>query len=188
MKKNQEFEVTCTDLSDLGFGIAHHDGMTIFVSDLLPEETALIHLLKVQKTYAIGKVIKRLTTSPNRTTPICPKANRCGGCQLMHIQYPAQLQYKEKQLKDLFTNVSKDTKVLPPLGMKEPYFYRNKAQFPIAIKDGKIISGFYKPRSNDIVPVEECFIQSKKINEIYQWLLAHLTLDQAKFLRHLFIR
>ena len=188
MKKNQELEVTCTDLSDLGFGIAHHDGMTIFVSDLLPEETALIRILKVQKTYAIGKVIKRLTTSPNRTTPICPKANCCGGCQLMHIQYPAQLQYKEKQLKDLFASVSKETKVLPPLGMKEPYFYRNKAQFPIAVKDGKIISGFYKPRSNDIVPVEECFIQSKKINEIYQWLLAHLTLDQAKFLRHLFIR
>lgn len=188
MKKNQEFEVTCTDLSDLGFGIAHHDGMTIFISDLLPQEKAMIRIIKVQKTYAIGKVIKRLETSTERTTPICPKANSCGGCQLMHIAYPAQLKYKEKQLKDLFASVSLDTKVLPPLGMEDPYFYRNKAQFPIAVKDGKIISGFYKPRSNDIVPMEECFIQSKKINEIYQWLLKNLSLEQAKPLRHLFLR
>lgn len=188
MKKNQEFEVTCTDLSDLGFGIAHHDGMTVFVSDLLPQEKALVRIIKVQKTYAIGKVIKRLETSPKRTTPICPKANSCGGCQLMHITYPAQLKYKEKQLQDLFRNVSPETKVLPPLGMKDPYFYRNKAQFPIAVKDGKIISGFYKPRSNDIVPIEKCFIQSKKINEIYQWLLENLTFEQAEPLRHLFLR
>ncbi len=188
MKKNDEFELECTDLSDQGFGIGHHDGMTIFVSDLLPDEKARIRIIKVQKTYAIGKVIERIHTSSDRTEPVCAKAGKCGGCALLHLRYDKQLDYKEKQLKDLFSKVDPQIEVLPPLGMETPYYYRNKAQFPIGVQGGKVVGGFYRARTNEIVPVDECRIQSKEINAIYKWVLDHLSVRQAQNLRHLFIR
>lgn len=188
MKKNDEIELECTDLSDQGFGIGHHEGMTVFVDDLLPKEKARVRIIKLAKTYAIGKVIERLLTSKDRIEPVCSQAGRCGGCALMHLDYNRQLKYKEKQLNDLFHAVDPGIDVRPVLGMAIPYHYRNKAQFPIQVKDGKVIGGFYKARTNDIVPVRSCMIQSEKINAIYQWLLDHLTLQQAGSLRHLLIR
>lgn len=188
MKKNQETELVCTDLSDQGFGIGHLDGKTIFVSDLLPNERARIRIIKDKKTFAIGKVIERTVTSSDRIEPRCKQSGRCGGCALQHMNYSAQLKYKEKQLKDLFFKAAPEAKVLPVAGMHDPYYYRNKAQFPIALVDGKVTGGFYKARTNEIVPVRDCLIQSKKINVIYQWLLDHLEADSARALRHLFIR
>lgn len=188
MKKNDELTLTCTDLSDLGFGIAHHDGMTIFVSNLLPGEKARVRLIRVQKTWAIGKVMERMTTSPDRTDPRCEKAGICGGCSLMHLTPAAQKKYKEKQLNDLFHAVSPSIEVLPLLTMENPWHYRNKAQFPVGVKDGQVIGGFYRPRSNTIVPIRDCLIQSEKINEVYRWLLDALRPEQAENLRHLLIR
>lgn len=188
MKKNDEIELVCTDLSDQGFGIGHHEGMTVFADNLLPGEKARVKVIKLSKTYAIGKVVERLITSKDRIEPACAQANRCGGCALMHLKYDRQLDYKEKQLKDLFHAISPEIEVLKPLGMAVPYHYRNKAQFPVRIQNGKVEGGFYRARSNDIVPVRECMIQSEKINEIYQWLLDHLSLDQAGSLRHLLLR
>lgn len=188
MKKNDELILECTDLSDLGFGICHKDGLTIFVSNLLPGEEARVRLIKLAKSWAIGKVMERLRTSKQRVEPKCDKAGICGGCALMHLAPDAQLEYKEKQLKHLFQDVDPAIQVLPVLGMEDPYYYRNKAQFPVGIQNGKVVGGFYRPKSNTIVPVEECKIQSKAINEVYRWLMDHLSPEQAEHLRHILLR
>lgn len=188
MRKNDEFDLVCTDLSDQGFGIGHHEGMTVFVSGLLPEEKARVHIVLVKKDYAIGKIVRLEQESADRVTPSCDAAARCGGCSLMHLRYPAQLEWKAKGLRTLFGRVDPSIQVLDPIGMDEPYYYRNKAQFPIAVKDGKIIAGFYRPKSNTIVPIEECKIENREINAIFGWLIEHLDLEQARELRHLFIR
>lgn len=188
MKKNQEFELEITDISDQGFGIGHYQGMTIFVSNLLPKEKALVRVIKVEKTYAIARVMKLIKQSDERVQPLCDQAGRCGGCAFMHLNYPSQLAYKHKQLMDLFNKVSAKIEVLPILAMEDPYYYRNKAQFPIGVQNGQVVGGFYKARTNQIVPIQECKIQSKEINDIYHWVLNHLSLQQAENLRHLFIR
>lgn len=188
MKKNQEFELTITDLSDQGFGIGHYQGMTIFVSNLLPMEKALVRVIKVEKTYAIARVMNYIYQCDERVQPLCDQAGRCGGCAFMHLDYSYQLAYKHKQLKDLFYKVSPEIQVRPLLAMEDPYYYRNKAQFPIGVQNGQVVGGFYKARTNQIVPIQECKIQSKEINVIYHWILKHLTIEQAKPLRHLFIR
>lgn len=188
LQKNDEIELVCTDLSDQGFGIGHVGGMTVFVNDLLPDETARVRIIKTNKTWAIGKVIERLKDNPDRIQPVCASANACGGCALMHLTYPAQLKRKEKQLKDLFLRVDDQMDLLPPIGMEDPLHYRNKAQFPIGVKNGKVVGGFYKPRSNTIVPIQSCAIQSDTINRIYQWILEHLNTRQAESLRHVLIR
>lgn len=188
MKKNEEYTVVCEDLTDQGYGVSHIDGFTVFVSSLLPEEKAKIRIIKPFKKYAIARVEERYTSSPQRVEPKCPQAGKCGGCAFLSLSYPAQLEYKQKQLQKIFSDVDPDIQVLPVLGMEEPYHYRNKAQFPIQVKDGKIISGFYKSRTNDIVDLEECAIQSEEINRIFLWIKKNLSLDIARHLRHIFIR
>ncbi len=71
MRKNDEFDLVCTDLSDQGFGIGHHEGMTVFVSGLLPEEKARVHIVLVKKDYAIGKIVRLEQESADRVTPAC---------------------------------------------------------------------------------------------------------------------
>lgn len=188
MKKNDEFELICTDLSDQGFGVGHHEQMTIFVRDLLPGEKALVRIIRMEKRYAIARVMRRLITSPDRVIPVCEVAGKCGGCALMHLDYPVQLIDKRIQLQTLFEKVDPSIQVLAPIGSENPYYYRNKAQFPIGVENGKVVGGFYRPKTNTIVPVRACKIQNPVINDIYAWLLDHLSLKQAEVLRHLLIR
>lgn len=188
MKKNDEYTVECTGLSDLGFGVCRVEGMTVFVPDLLEKEKARIHIIKVFKNYAIGKVMERYNSSPDRQTPRCPHAARCGGCSFQHLKYPAQLALKHKELQRLFHQVDSSIEVLPVLGMENPYFYRNKAQFPVRVENGKIVSGFYRPKTNSIIDMDECAIQSPEINTVYQWIRKHLPVESARPLRHIFIR
>lgn len=188
MKKNDEYTTVCTGLSDLGFGVSHINGMTVFTPDLLPDEEAKIHIIKVFKNYAIARVMERMNDSSERIVPKCPKAGKCGGCSFQHVKYEDQLKRKHQELEHLFHQVSDQIRVLPVIGMENPYYYRNKAQFPIRVENGKIISGFYRPKTNTIVDLDECYIQSPVINEVYQWIKANLPLSIASALKHIFIR
>lgn len=188
MKKNELYTVDCESLSDLGYGVAHVDGMAVFVSGLLPEEKARVRIIKAFKNYAIARIEELLIESPDRVKPKCVYAGKCGGCSFQHLSYPAQLKWKQKELSHLFREVDPNLNVLPVLGMEDPYYYRNKAQFPIRVKDGRLQAGFYRPKSNDIIDMEECLIQSRPINEVFAWLKQNLSLKSAQELRHLFIR
>ena len=188
MKKNEEFTAVCTGLTDQGFGVVKKDGMTVFVSDLLPDETAKVRIIKQFKKYAIGKCVELLSKSEVRVKPKCALAGKCGGCAFQNIQYEKQLQYKHDELEHLFKQVSTEIDVLPVLGMEDPYYYRNKAQFPIAVENGEIKSGFYRPRTNDIMDVKECAIQSKEINTVFQWIKENIPVKLAEPLRQILIR
>lgn len=188
MKKNEEYVVTCIDETNQAAGIVKVDDMVVFVPDLLKGEKANIKILKVQKSYAFGKVIEHLETSEDRIEPACEVFNKCGGCQYQHIDYQAQLKRKHDQLESRISRKLEGIKVNDVLGMEYPFYYRNKAQFPVQIKDGKILMGFYRLHSNDIVCCDHCMIQSKKINELYKFIQAHITLDMAQGLRHILMR
>lgn len=188
MKKNEEYLLECTGLSDQGYGIGHIDGMTIFAANLLPGEQARVRIIKPASRYAIARVMERMNSSSVRVKPLCPHAASCGGCSFQHVRYEDQLKWKHEQLEHLFGSLPQKPEVKPVLGMEDPFYYRNKAQFPVSVENGKIISGFYRPRTNTIVDIEDCAIQSKKINEVYRWIREHLPLEAAGNLRHLFIR
>jgi 23S rRNA (uracil1939-C5)-methyltransferase len=188
MKKNDVIKLTATDLSREGYGVAHYENKAVFIADLLPEEEADVKIIKVLSKYAIGIVIKRYNDATTRISPKCPVAKVCGGCQIAHIDYPAQLAFKNQWMERLFKSVDEKIEVRPILGCKEPYHYRNKAQFPVQ-SDGKTMKmGFYRKRSNDIVPCAQCEIQSEKINEVYAWIQEHLSPALGFYLRHIFIR
>lgn len=185
MKKNEEYIIQCIDDTDLSSGVAKIANMVVFIPNLMIGEKAKIKIVKVKKNYAYGIILELIEKSSYRTNPMCPVFKSCGGCSLQYMNYEYQLEYKHRHLVKLFDDEITVKKIL---GMNNPWFYRNKAQFPIQIKDNKIISGFYRQHSNDIVPCGKCYIQDKEINEIYSFLLQKLTLDEAKGLRHIFIR
>ncbi len=184
MKKNEEYIVTCIDDTDLNSGVVKIDDMVVFVPNLLIGEKAKIKIVKVNKKYAFGIITQLLEPSINRQELTCEVSKTCGGCQLQHMKYAYQLDYKYKHVKKLF----EDIEVKPILGMDSPWYYRNKAQFPVKIKDGKVQMGFYRQHSNDVVTCKECKIQDFTINEIFGFIQKHITIEMAEGLRHIFIR
>ena len=144
--KNQEIEINITDLGTEGEGIGHYeDQMTVFVEGGLPGDLVLAHITKVKKTVAYAFAAKVLTPSSFRVEAKCPVAKKCGGCMLQHLDYGEQLRIKQEKVKNCIERIGGI--INPPMeeivGMEEPFFYRNKAQFPVGTdKEGNAIVGF----------------------------------------------
>jgi 23S rRNA (uracil1939-C5)-methyltransferase len=168
--KNEYIDVEFEDLTHDGAGVAKVEGYPIFVAGGLPSEKAKIKVIKVNKGYAIGRMIELLERSHFRVEISRDESHKYGGCQLHHINYEGQLKYKENQVRQVLTRIGKleNVKVHPVLGMEHPWHYRNKAQVPVGEKDGKLISGFFKPRSHEIVDTNESLIQLPELDKAIQ--------------------
>ncbi|MGA4721434.1 23S rRNA (uracil(1939)-C(5))-methyltransferase RlmD [Fictibacillus nanhaiensis] len=159
--KNESYEVDIVDLTHEGAGVARVNGFTLFVPNTLPGERAKIKVIGVKKGFGFGRLEELIKESPERVDPPCPIYKWCGGCQLQHLSYEGQLEYKRKLVEDVLTRIGKleDVPVLPTLGMgEEPWRYRNKAQVPVGERNGRIITGFYQKRSHEIVEMDSCII------------------------------
>lgn len=167
VQKNDYIDVIFEDLTHDGAGVAKVDGYPIFVPNGLPGEKAKVKVIKVNKGYGFGRLEELYEKSPYRIEIPREDLPKYGGCQLEHISYEGQLKYKENQVRQVLTRIGKleDVVVHPILGMDNPWHYRNKAQVPVGEKDGKLIAGFFKPRSHEIVDTDESLIQIPEINE-----------------------
>ncbi len=166
VEKNRDYIVDISGLTSEGSGVARIEGFTIFVDGALTEEQVEIRIVKVLKNYAFGKVLRTIKASPGRVEPSCGVVKRCGGCQLQHMSYEAQLQYKTRQVRDAIERLGglKDINIHDTIGMDDPWRYRNKAQFPVGM-DGDVMIGFYANRSHEIIDTPQCSIQDP-INDI----------------------
>lgn len=170
VNKNEYIDVVFEDLTHDGAGVAKVDGYPIFVPNGLPGEKAKVKVIKANKGYGFGRLIELYEKSPYRIDIPTSEKHKYGGCQLEHISYEGQLQYKENQVRQVLTRIGRleDVVVHPILGMNSPTHYRNKAQVPVGEKDGKLIAGFFKPRSHEIVDTDESVIQLPEVNEAVQ--------------------
>lgn len=178
INKNDEFELEIDDISTGGEGIAHIDGYALFIKDAIPGDVVRVKVIKAKKNYGYGRLIKIVKPSKDRVQPVCPVARQCGGCQIQHLSYDAQLAYKENKIKNCLVRLGKfpkeqiDKIMEPLMGMEEPYHYRNKAQFPVGRnKDGELVTGFYASRTHSIIPATHCAIQDKRNEEILNTVL-----------------
>ena len=123
---------------------------------------------EVKRNYARAALVAVEEASPDRVTPACSVAGECGGCQLQHIGYEAQLRLKRQQVADALERLGKLTGVTvhPTLGMAEPWGYRNKAQFPVGWRSGRVIAGFFAPGTHRIIDIDRCDIQHPLGNRI----------------------
>ncbi|ADC50039.1 RNA methyltransferase, TrmA family [Alkalihalophilus pseudofirmus OF4] len=166
--KNQIIEVQIEDLTHDGAGVAKVDGYALFIPKALPGEKIKAKVVKVKKGYGFARVMETIEESPHRTEPLCPIYHQCGGCQLQHMSYEAQLTYKQKQVKDVLARIGQitDIPVHPTLGMNDPWRYRNKAQVPVGEEEGGLIAGFYQERSHRIIDMDECLIQHQENDDV----------------------
>ena len=158
----------CVDLSFEGKGVVKLSYGTVFVDGLFPGEEAEIEIKYKRAGNYFGKVYRLITKSPDRIQPRCGVCTACGGCQLQQLSYDAQLRYKKHKVEDaLRRHKLENIKVLPVIGMENPYEYRNKIQVPIGRDPhGHIVSGFYRQGTHKIIPIEKCEIEDVRATKV----------------------
>ncbi|MGU8130570.1 23S rRNA (uracil(1939)-C(5))-methyltransferase RlmD [Clostridium perfringens] len=164
VEKNKEYIFDIISQGYEGEGIAKIDNKyPIFIEGALKGEKVKVRIVKVNKNFAYGKLIEVLEPSEERVNPSCAIYKRCGGCKLQHASYKAQLDFKWDRVKDCVSKIGKldPTIVKYPLGMENPWRYRNKVQLPIGLINGEVKIGFFAPRSHDIIDMESCLIQDE---------------------------
>ena len=148
-KKNDLVVLEITDLTEEGQGVGKCDGLVFFVKGTVMGDVVEARILKVKKNYAYAKVEKLLQASPYRATPLCPVAGKCGGCQLQHLSYEKELEWKEDRIAQSLIRIAGipeeevHAKGEGILGGKTER-YRNKAQYPVqngrGIREEKTVS------------------------------------------------
>lgn len=170
-EKNKNYTLEITGTTHEGQGVGRIEGLAVFIDGALEGEQVEARIIKLNKTYAVGKLVTVLRSSSGRVEPFCSAYRRCGGCNLQHMSYTAQLAFKTKLVRDNLERIGglKDVIVHETIGMKQPLNYRNKAQYPVAEVNGSVITGFYAARSHEVIDSEECGIQdieSDKVRKI----------------------
>lgn len=176
LQKDMELELTIEDMGVDGEGIGKADGVTLFVKDAVLGDVVRVKIMKMKKNYGYARLMEVLEPSPYRVEPKCAYHRQCGGCQIQAVDYAQQLKFKENKVRNNLKRIGgfavkeadgsgEGITVNPVIGMDEPYFYRNKAQFPIGTdKNGNIVTGFYASRSHNIIPNRKCYLGAE-INE-----------------------
>ena len=179
-QKNDVTELAITDLGSDGEGIGKADGYTLFVKDAVIGDYIRAKIMKTRKNFGYAKLLEVLRPSPYRVRPRCEIAGACGGCQLQALRYDQQLLFKYKKVRSSliriggFDEALTDSVLQPVIGMEDPYRFRNKAQFPIGMKNGEPVAGFYAGRTHSIVPVSDCLIGAAENAVILQTILSYM--------------
>ncbi len=176
VEKNKEYEFMIESVTSEGMGVSHIDGFCVFIPNTVDGDVVLAKILKVKTGYAYAKLSKIITPSEYRVSAPCPVFSKCGGCQLMHIDYKKQLEIKKDIIENALKRIGKiDVGVSEMIGADKPYRYRNKMIFPIGIdKNGKKICGFYRERSHDIIPLDDCLLGDEIISKIIKAVMSFI--------------
>lgn len=175
--------VQITSITSTGEGVGTCDGLKVFVEGALPNETVSIEITEKKKSYAKGKLLTILSPSSERTEPLCPIFGACGGCQIMHLEYSAQLALKQQRVLDAMLRIGKFDRphVLPCLPSPNSLGYRNKIQLPLIWNGEKKTIGMYRKQSHEIIPIVRCFIQCPPGEEILRLLIQQLDIPSVRY-------
>jgi len=166
--KGRTYELQIDRLGTSGEGVGRYENFTVFVPNALPGENVSVIIEEVKNSYARGRIKQILHESVDRVAPLCELYEECGGCQLQHFSYEAQLRAKRAQVVDALTHIGKfpQIPVMETLRAEEPWNYRNKMQFPIGRSSGKIVIGCFAQGSHRIINTENCHIQRTENNDL----------------------
>ncbi|MBW8863513.1 MAG: class I SAM-dependent RNA methyltransferase [Verrucomicrobia bacterium] len=168
LKIGDQISLTIHDLAFGGEGVGRIDEFVVFVPFVITGETVEAQVIEVKKNFARAKLLRVITSSPERVTPECRYFTQCGGCQYQHVSYAEQLRVKHKQISDLFERVGKISpeKVAPVAPCPAPYHYRNRimirSQWNGPAK--KLEIGFIRADNNFVQDIEECKIAEPSLN------------------------
>lgn len=173
MQVNDILTVEIEKLSNLGTGLAKVNGIVIFVDGACPEDTAKIKITKVTKSFANAIIEEVITPSKHRVSPFCSMQKVCGACQLQFIDYDYQLELKRQIVRDALHSIAGiDIEVPKTIASPQNKEYRHKIQYPISQTkvSKRILAGYYKPQSHEIVNIKHCPIQPQICDEIIDYI------------------
>lgn len=177
-KKNDYVTVTIDDIGTDGEGIGKVDGFTLFIKDAVIGDTVEAKIIKSKKHYAYARLEKVITPSSFRVEPKCAFHRQCGGCQIQALSYEKQLEFKQQKIRNNLIRIGGfdpdyvDQRMESIVGMEEPFYYRNKAQYPVGTdKDGNVITGFYAGRTHNIISNTDCCLGAPDNKQILEVIL-----------------
>jgi len=198
LSKNQTVTIQITGMTAEGSGVGRHEGLAIFVPQTAAGDTAQVKIVKALKSYAYGRLESLMSPSPERIEPDCPVYTQCGGCVFRHINYAEELRVKDGFVRDAFARIGGlKPEFEPILGSEMTAGYRNKAQYPVGLAEGKAVCGFYAQRSHRIIPSQSCALQPVLFADIAADVLSYVTekgipvWDESTgkgVLRHIYLR
>lgn len=195
LKKNEIYEAEVTGFTSEGAGVCRISGRAVFVPRALPGERWRVRIVKVTNTAVYGRGEQRLTSSPERVEPACPNFGRCGGCDLMHMSYAAELEMKLARVNDAFRRIGGlELRAEEIIGSERVEGYRNKAVYAVGEGEDGPVAGFYRPGSHDVVPAPACLLQSEEASACAAAVVAWMrenglpAWDGKRGVRHVFTR
>ena len=198
LKKNDEIQLNITALTSEGSALGRKDGVPIFVRGGVPGDVVTAHIIKAKKNYAVARLQQVLEPSPHRVESDCPVSAQCGGCAFRTVDYAEELRFKQQRIDDAFQRIGHlDLQVEGVLAAPDTVRYRNKAQYPVQLQDGRPVAGFYAYKSHRVVPTEDCLLQctdfSAGVAACLQWAEEHqISVYNEEtgtgLLRHLYFR
>ncbi len=198
LNKNQIYEAVITDYTSEGQGVAHIEGCAVFVPNAIVGEICNIRIEVAKKNWAAGKMVEILEKSPHRVNRECPISSKCGGCDFWHMDYEEETRLKKQRVINCLNRLGGESLTdIPILAAPSCYDYRNKAQYPVAMKKGRAYAGFFQAGTHDVVENDRCRILPRETDAVKMAVMDYV--NQCKvtvyneathngLLRHIYVR
>ncbi len=166
IEPNKLYRIDLDGCAVEGLAVGRLHGRAVFVPLGAPGDSAMVRITHIGQRKIIGKLEEVITPSDQRTEPVCPVFGKCGGCQLQHLKYSAQLQFKTQILKDALRSIAgfSDPGAIPMTPSCEQTGYRNRGQYPVARKNNRVVTGFFEARSHQVIPTERCLLHHEDMD------------------------
>ena len=198
LTKNEIYEAVITDYTAEGQGVAHVEGCAVFVPNAIAGERVRLRIEKAAKTWAAGKIVEILEKSPHRVNRECPVAKLCGGCDFWHMDYDEETRLKAERVRTCLNRIGGEAlESVPILAAPTCHDYRNKAQYPVAVKKGRAYAGFFRAGTHDVVENDRCRILPPETDRVKELVMAHVNrfaipvydeIAHTGLLRHIYVR
>ncbi len=198
LTKNEIYEATICDYTAEGQGIARIDGCAVFVPGGIYGEKCRIRIEKAQKTWAAGRIVELLEKSPHRVSRDCNVAKLCGGCAFRHMDYAEETRLKAERVRSCLNRLGGEAlEALPILAAPTTEDYRNKAQYPVSMKNGRAYAGFFKAGTHQVIENDRCRILPPEMDQIKDIVIDHMNrfgipayneTTHTGLVRHIYVR
>ncbi len=172
-KGSDELIVTPEKLVYEGAALAKVDGFPIFINDACPQDKLKIRITKANKSFATAQIVEILEPSPHRVKPFCPMHNVCGGCGWQFVDYDFQLEQKRNIVEETIKKITgEEIEVKPVIASPKTREFRSKVQYPVSQTkvSKRLLAGYYKKGSHELVNIKYCPIQPKIIDKITEFV------------------
>ena len=198
LEKGKIYEAEIVDYTAEGQGVAKIEGCAVFVPNAIAGERCRIRIEKAQKTWAAGKITEILEKSPHRVNRECPVAKLCGGCDFWHMDYEEETRLKAERVRAALNRIGGESlDAMPILAAPYCHGYRNKAQYPVASRKGRVFAGFFKAGTHQVVENDRCLILPQETDQIKKLVVDYVNhyrisaydeLTHKGLLRHIYVR